>query len=185
MRDRKTTVLVVLAAAWLGLIAYRIATHEPPRTVPLTYAKGATASPTTARMADARLRVRVDLLNPPRASVEAPRNLFAPITVYLPPPPPPPPAPPPPVPPPPPPPPTPEELAAQRARAELAQYRYLVYLRRGGRDVAFIARGTDLFQIGRGEALVGGIVLKDVTPSYVILIEPQTQIELTVALSGS
>ena len=170
MRDRKTTVLVALAAAWLGLIAYRIATHEPPRTAPLTYVKGATASPATARTADARLRVRVELLNPPRASVEAPRNIFAPIEVYL---------------PPPPPPPTPEELAAQRARAELAQYRYLVYLRRGGRDVAFIARGTDLFQIGRGEALVGGIVLKDVTPSYIILIEPQTQIELTVALSGS
>jgi hypothetical protein len=51
--------------------------------------------------------------------------------------------------------------------------------------VAFIARGTDLFQIGRGEALVGGIVLKDITPSYIVLIEPQTQIELTVALSGS
>jgi len=185
VRDRKTTMLVVLAAAWLGLIAYRFATHEPPRTAPLTYVKGATALPATARTADARLRVRVDLLNPPRAAVGAPRNIFAPIEVYLPPPPPSPPLPPPPVPPPPPPPPTPEELAAQRARAELAQYRYLVYLRRGGRDVAFIARGTDLFQIGRGEALVGGIVLKDVTPSYIVLIEPQTQIELTVALSGS
>jgi hypothetical protein len=183
VRDRKTTVLVVLAAAWLGLVAYRIATHEPPRTAPLTFVKGTTASPATARTADARLRVRVDLLNPPRAAVGTPRNLFAPIEVYRPPPPPPLPPPPPVL--PPPPPPTPEELAAQRARAELAQYRYLVYLRRGGRDVAFIARGSDLFQIGRGELLVGGIVLKDVTPAYIVLVEPQTQIELTVALSGS
>jgi hypothetical protein len=67
----------------------------------------------------------------------------------------------------------------------LGQYKYLVYLSRGGRDQAFVSRGGETFTVSRGEPLVGGVVLKDVTPAYIILLHPETRIELTVALSGS
>jgi len=76
-------------------------------------------------------------------------------------------------------------LAAQRARGELAQYKYLVFLSRGGRDQAFVSRGTETFTAGRGDPLVGGVVLKDLTPAYIVLQHTDTQLELTVALSGS
>jgi hypothetical protein len=61
----------------------------------------------------------------------------------------------------------------------------LVYLSRGGRDQAFVSRGNETFTVGRGDPLVGGVVLKDLTPSYIVLQHTETQIELTVALSGS
>lgn len=186
--DNKAKLLLGLLAIWGVLIVYRVATYEPQRTAPLKYTKGATGSPEAARRQDPQLRLKTDLLDAPRESVKDPRNIFAPIYVYVPPPPSPPapPAPPPSPPPPPPPPlPTEAELAAQRARAELAQYKYLVYLSRGGREQAFVSRGTETFTAGRGDPLVGGVVVKDVTPSYVVLIHPETQIELTVALSGS
>lgn len=183
--DRKAKWLLGLVALWVALLGYRVVTHEPPRTAPLKYAKGATASPVVGRDHDPLLHLKVELLDTPGASVESPRNVFAPIYVYVPPPPPPPPPPPVPPPPPPPPPPSEEELAAQRARAELAQYKYLVYLSRGGRDQAFVSRGGETFTVGRGEAVSGGVVLKDMTPAYIILLHPQTKIELTVALSGS
>ncbi|MFZ5876397.1 MAG: hypothetical protein ACOYXU_08315 [Nitrospirota bacterium] len=183
--DRKAKWLFGLVALWLALLAYRFVTHEPPRTAPLKYTRGATASPAVGRDQDPQLHLKVELLDKAGETVESPRNVFAPIYVYVPPPPPPPPPPAPPPPPPPPPPPSEEELAAQRARAELAQYKYLVYLSRGGRDQAFVSRGGETFTIGRGDPLAGGVVLKDITPAYIILLHPQTRIELTVALSGS
>lgn len=184
--DNKAKLFFGLIALWAALIAYRVATHEPPRTAPLKYTEGATASPTGARGQDPQLHVKVELLEAPRDTVDAPRNIFAPVVVYVPPPPPSPlPPPPPSPPPPPPPPPTEAELAAQRARAELAQYKYLVFLSRGGRDQAFVSRGTETFTVGRGDPLVGGVILKDLTPSYIVLHHTDTQLELTVALSGS
>jgi hypothetical protein len=183
--DPKAKWLLGLVALWLALVGYRIATHEPPRTAPLKYTKGVTASPALGRDHDPQLHLKVELLDKPSETVGSPRNVFAPIYVYVPPPPPPPPPPAPPPSPPPPPPPSEEELAAQRSRAELAQYKYLVYLSRGGRDQAFVSRGGETFTVGRGDALAGGVVLKDMTPSYIILFHPQTRIELTVALSGS
>jgi hypothetical protein len=185
VKDRKVALLALLVAGWLALLGYRVLTHEPPKTAPLIYARGATASPAAAKVSDPALRVKVELLDSPRAAVDSPRNIFAPVQVYLPPPPPPPPAPTPAPPPPPPPPPTPEELAAQAARTELGQYKYLGYVEGGGRGRAFLSRGKDLFTVARGESLVGGILLKDLTPSYVVLVDPPTQIELTVPLSGN
>jgi hypothetical protein len=183
--DRKVKWLVGLAALWVVLIGYRVATHEPQRTAPLKYTKGATASPVQGRSRDPQMHLKVELLDKPEETIASPRNVFAPIYVYVPPPPRPPPPPAPPPPPPLPPPPSEEELAAQRARAELGQYKYLVYLSRGGRDQAFVSRGGETFTVSRGEPLVGGVVLKDVTPAYIILLHPETRIELTVALSGS
>ncbi len=174
-----------LLVLWAVLLAYRVTTHEPPKTAPLKFTKGATAVPGAARSQDPQLHVKVELLDAPRDAVDSPRNIFAPVHVYVPPPPPPP-APPAPAPPPPPPPPPSEaELAAQRARGELAQYKYLVYLSRGGRDQAFISRGTETLTAGRGDPLLGGVVLKDLTPSYIVLQHAETHLELTVALSGS
>jgi hypothetical protein len=183
--DNKVRLFIGLIALWAALIVYRVATHEPPRTAPLKYTKGATASPTAVRGQDPQLHVKVELLDAPRDTVDAPRNIFAPVVVYVPPPPPPPAPPAPPPPPPPPPPPTEAELAAQRARGELAQYKYRVFLSRGGRDQAFVSRGTETFTVGRGDALVGGVVLKDLNPAFIVLQHIDTQLELTVALSGS
>jgi hypothetical protein len=186
--DRKVQVFLGLLVLWAVLLGYRIMTHEPPRTAPLKYTKGATASPLVGRKQDPQLHLKLESLKEAEEAeetVKSPRNVFAPIYVYVPPPPPPPRPPTPAPPPPPPPPPSEEELAAQRARAELAQYKYLVYLSRGGRDQAFVSRGGETFTVGRGDSLAGGVVLKDITPAFIILLHPQTRIELTVALSGS
>jgi hypothetical protein len=183
--DNKAKLFFALIALWAALIVYRVATHEPPPTAPLKYTKGATASPAATRGEDPQLHVKVELLDAPRDNVDAPRNIFAPVFVYVPPPPPPPAPLPPPTPPPPPPPPSEAELAAQRARGDLAQYKYLVFLSRGGRDQAFVSRGTQTFTVGRGDPLVGGVVLKDLTPAYIVLQHTETHLELTVALSGS
>ena len=185
----KPQLLTVLVVLWLAILGYRLVTHEPQKTAPLTYTKGSTASVAVAKVGDPKLRVRLDLLNSSgQSSVGTPRNIFAPVQVYHPPPP----LPPPPSksalpePPPLPPPPSPEELAAQSARTELAQYKYLGYINRGGKDFVFLARGNELFDaVGRGGTLAGGIVIKEITPSSVILLEPQTRIEATVALSGT
>ncbi len=128
--------------------------------------------------------VRLDLLEPgDGVALKNPKNIFAPLRSHLPPPPPP---PKPPEPPPPPPPPTPEELAIERARRELGQFRYLGYMNKGpGMDQAFLARGEELFIVNQGDTVSGSILLKEVTSGYVTLQEIHTLIEMTLTISGT
>src|SRR5207245_1980623 len=81
-----------------------------------------------------------------------------------------------------PPPPTPEELAAQAARQELAQFRYLGYLSRDGRQQAFLSKGKDLYIVRSDETIEQRVLVKTVTPTGVTLQEPRSQVERTVPL---
>jgi hypothetical protein len=87
-----------------------------------------------------------------------------------------------PVAPPVPPGPTPEELARQAGRQELAQYRYLGYLIRGGRDEAFLSKGKDLHIVKAGETIDQHVLVKAIAPTGVTLQETASQVEHTVAL---
>jgi hypothetical protein len=67
----------------------------------------------------------------------------------------------------------------------LSQYRYIGYLNKGnGNDQAFLAREGNLFIVGKGQTVSGTIYLKEVTSSFVILQEKNTQLEITLAISG-
>src|SRR5207245_10971128 len=72
---------------------------------------------------------------------------------------------------------TPEELALQAGRQELAQFRYLGYLSRGGRDEAFLARGNTLHIAKTGETIDQRILVEAISPSGVMLQETYTEIE--------
>ncbi len=182
--DRKKQLLGVLLVAWALLIVYRVATQEEPKRVPLKYVKGQTVSrDQVVPRTPSGMAVQLDRLKD-RATVplKHSKNIFASLQTFIAPPPPPPPSPPPP---PPPPPPTPEELAREQARQELSHFRYLGYLNKGpGQDQAFLARERELFIVGKGEIVSGSIYLKEVTSSYVILQEKNSQLEITLTISG-
>jgi hypothetical protein len=73
----------------------------------------------------------------------------------------------------------------EQARRELSQFRYMGYLNKGpGRDQAFLAREGNLYIVGKGQTVFGTIFLKEVTSSYVILQEKNTQLEITLTISG-
>src|SRR5204863_10164882 len=79
-----------------------------------------------------------------------------------------------------PPPPSPEELAAQAARQELAQFRYLGYLSRDGREEAFLSKGKELYIVRSEETIEERVRVKTVTPTGVTLQEIRSQVVRTV-----
>ena len=85
--------------------------------------------------------------------------------------------------PPPPPPPSPEELAKQAARQELAQFRYLGYLIRSGREEAFLSKGKDLHIVTRGETIDSRVLVKAITPNGVTLEEIPSHVEQVITLT--
>lgn len=182
--DRKKQLLGVLLVVWALLVVYRVATQEEPKRAPLKYVKGQTVSRSeVAPRAPSGMTVQLDRLKDrPGITLGNPKNIFASLQTWIAPP------PPPPAPPPlpsPPPPPTPEELAREQARRDLSQFRYLGYLNKGlGQDQAFLARERELFIVGKGQIVFGSIYLKEVTSSFVILQEKNTQLEITLTISG-
>src|SRR3989304_3675835 len=108
--DRKKQLLIILMVVWAFLIVYRTGTREEPKRVPPKYVKGQIISKTQVlSRSQSGFTVRLDLLEDrSKIALNNPRNVFAPLQIYLPAPP----APPQPAePPPPPPPPTPEQPA--------------------------------------------------------------------------
>ena len=79
-------------------------------------------------------------------------------------------------------PPSPEELAAEAARQELAQFRYLGYLSRDGGQQAFLSKGKELYIVRSDEMIEQRVRVKTVTPTSVTLQEPRSQVERTVPL---
>ena len=193
MSTRKQWLLLgLLGGLWAGLMLWTVAVTPEPEHVPLKYVTGQKASREAGRgQSEAGLKVHVDLLEAGqrqagRAFV-SPKNIFAalpsdeltkkvtaarqkhaaasPAA-------------------PPPPGPTPEELAAQAAQAELAQFRYLGYLSRQGRNEAFLSKGKELHIVRPGETIEQRVLVKTITPTTVVLQEPHTQVEKTVSLTG-
>jgi hypothetical protein len=186
----KWMLLILFIAVWVGLAARLVMDGGESRQVPLKHVKGQTASRQSGRGASLDgLKVNIDLLTANRQQADktfaTPRNIFAPLRGEEPisqvaqg-------GPPVPISPaiPPPPAPTPEEVARQAGMQELAQYRYLGYLIRGGRDQAFLSKGNDLHIVKPGETIDQRILIKAITPAGVTLQETGSQVEQTVTLT--
>jgi hypothetical protein len=185
--------LFLLVGIWAGVTIWVIAAAPEPQRVPLAYVTGKADPAKAGRpQAGAGLKVNLDLLAAARRRAEeafvAPKNIFAPLstekiaaTHAKRPTPGPPPAPvvaAPAV----PPPPSPEELAAQAARQELAQFRYLGYLSRDGNEQAFLSKGKELYIVRSDEMIEQRVRVKAVTPTGVTLQEPRSQVERMVPL---
>jgi hypothetical protein len=191
--------LVLLLGVWAGVAIWVIKAVPEPQRVPLKYVTGRASRTEASRsQAGAGLQVNLALLEAARRRANqafvAPKNIFAPLptekekmasthTKRKAPTNAPPPAPAPAVAAPAvPPPPSPEELAAEAARQELAQFRYLGYLSRDGREEAFLSKGTDLYIVKSEETIEQRVRVKTVTPTSVTLQEPRSQVERTVSL---
>jgi hypothetical protein len=64
----------------------------------------------------------------------------------------------------------------------LAQFRYLGYLSRDGRQQAFLSKGKELYIVWSDETIEQRIRVKTVTPAGVTLQETRSQVERTVPL---
>ncbi len=185
--------LFLLLGVWAGVAIWVIAAAPEPQRVPLAYVTGKADRTKASRpQSGTGLKVNLDLLTAARRRAEeafvAPKNIFAPLptekvvpTRAKRPAPTPPPAPAvaaPAV----PPPPSPEELAAQAARQELAQFRYLGYLSRDGNEQAFLSKGKELYIVRNDEMIEQRVRVKSVTPTGVTLQEPRSQVERMVPL---
>jgi len=185
--------LCILLGIWAGVAIWVVADAPEPKRVPLTYVTGRASRTDASRFqAGAGLKVNLDLLAAARRRADrafiAPKNIFAPLpTEKM--------APtnakrpasvPRPAPaaaaPAVPPPPSPEELAAQAARQELSQFRYLGYLSRDGKEEAFLSKGKELYIVRSDETIEQRVRVKTVTPTGVTLQETRSQVERTVPL---
>jgi hypothetical protein len=178
--------LAGLLIIWGG-IAFWVMTQSPqPQRVPLTFVSGQKATRDAVRgksgsgKTGSDLKIQLDLLAVNRQRAEksfgSPKNIFAPVfpgqmaftamtdnsspVPQL----------------------SPEELAVQAGRQELAQFRYLGYLIRGGRDEAFLAKGNILHIAKAGDTIDQRVLVKTVTPAGVTLQETGTHVEQTVAM---
>ena len=182
------SILIILLSVLALIIIYRVVTHAKPKTAPLKYVKGkAIIKPEeiTARDADKKdgTGLRLDLLNKKLGdSIQIARNIFAPL--YTPPPPPKKPALPPPLQKPEVKVPTPEEIAAEKAKAELLKFKYLGFMNKGGVNEVFLSKDNELISTKKGEVVKGRYLIKDINPNAVIIQDKETQIEQVVNLSG-
>jgi len=65
--------------------------------------------------------------------------------------------------------PSPSDLAAQRARQQLNQFRFLGYLTKGGESQAFLTNGQAIYIVKQGEMLEGQIQVNKIEPETIIL----------------
>lgn len=184
----------MLGAIWAGVALWVVVSEPEPQRVPLTYVTGQAVRAEMGRThAGAGLNVHLDRLAAARRQAEealvSPKNIFAPLrsdepkVVFAKP------LPKAPEPTPPPaapaatPPPSPEELAAQAARQELAQFRYLGYLNRPDKEEAFLSKGKALHIVKSGDTIDQRVLVKAISSTGVTLEEPTSHVERTVLLA--
>jgi hypothetical protein len=192
--DQKKKLLIGLLVLWGAILFYRVVFSEGPRRAPMKYVKGAVQTATKEGGGSSSLKIQTELLSqqPPPLPAEV-KNIFAPIPSPKPPAPPPvtrrpPPPPLPPAPTLPPPPvvtgPTPEELALARARAELAEIRYLGFLDRGnGKQEGFFSRRQETVIGEKGGVLFSRFIIRELSSAAVVLADKETHAEVTLQLS--
>lgn len=178
--------LAGLLMVW-GAAAFWIISQSPqPQRAPLTFVSGQKATRDAVRgksgtgKTGSDLKIQLDLLAASLQRTEksfgSPKNIFAPVfpgqmgfsalsdnsppVPQL----------------------SPEELAVQAGQQELAQFRYLGYLIRGGRDEAFLAKGNILHIAKAGDTIDQRVLVKAVSPAGVTLQETATRVEQTVAM---
>jgi hypothetical protein len=176
------TALLILLGIWAGAALWVFTQSPEPQRAPLTYVSGQKAKREVSRgKSGSGLKIQLALLAANRQRTEkalgSPKNIFAPVfpgqgnfdvagaitnpvPIIQ---------------------PTPEELAMQAGRQELAQFRYLGYLSRGGRDEAFLAKGNALHIAKAGETIEQRILVKAISPSGVMLQETSTKAEQLVS----
>ena len=176
------TALLILLGIWAGAALWVFTQSSEPQRVPLTYVSGQKAKREASRgKSESGLKIQLALLAANRQRTEkalgSPKNIFAPVfpgqgnfdvagaitnpvPIIQ---------------------PTPEELALQAGRQELAQFRYLGYLSRGGRDEAFLAKGNALHIAKAGETIEQRILVKAISPSGVMLQETSSKAEQLVS----
>jgi hypothetical protein len=90
-------------------------------------------------------------------------------------------------PPPPPPGPSAAELAGQRARQQLNQFRFLGYLTKGGESQAFLTNGQAIYIVKQGEMLEGRVQVNKIEPETVVLstqvLETGNHVQATIPLT--
>ena len=83
--------------------------------------------------------------------------------------------------------PTAEELAGQRARQQLNQFKFLGYLTKGGESQAFLTNGQAIYIVKQGEILEGRVQVNKIEPDTVILStqvrETGNHIQATIPLT--
>jgi hypothetical protein len=184
---QKTILAALLGLIWTGLVLWQWGTSEEPARAPLTNVSGLPASGQGIREKTQGIRVNLGLLAAARtqreATFTAPRNIFAvprsdgtlpvggeaipavPAAAV-----------------------SDQTLAEQAAAVELAQYRYLGYLRMSeGRnrkkDVAVLSKNEEVMVVKVGDRVEDHLVLKAITPESVTIRDTGARIEQTLPLS--
>ena len=189
--QQKGLVLIGLFVAWGGLTAYQMSDFSESSSSDLssTLQQANSTLPTVKALS-------LDQSFPnarQMATFSQPRNIFAPIGLrkvvakqknsIIPPPSQPTMAPPSLV----PPGPSPSDLAAQRARQQLNQFRFLGYLTKGGERQAFLTNGQAIYIVKQGEMVEGQIQVNKIEPETIILStqiwETGNQIQATIPLT--
>ena len=84
-------------------------------------------------------------------------------------------------------PPSPEDLAAQRARQQLNQFRFLGYLTKGGESQAFLTNGQAIYIVRQGEMVEGQVQVNKIEPETIVLStqiwETGGQVQATIPLT--
>lgn len=83
--------------------------------------------------------------------------------------------------------PSPSDLAAQRAREQLNQFRFLGYLTKGGESQAFLTNGQAIYIVKQGEMLEGQVQVHKIEPETIVLStqiwETGNQVQATIPLT--
>lgn len=183
----KIALASVLGVIWAAVALWQWGAVQEPARVPLTNVTGPAALIQQGPAKAGVLRVNLELLNAPgtprESAFTAPRNIFAvprpdgtlpvgseviaPVPA--------------------------EPVSEQEARhqavvAQLAQYRYLGYLRLGearkrAKDVAVLSKDEEVVAVKVGERIEDHLVLKAITPESVTIQDTGAQVEHTVPLS--
>ena len=177
-KRKKLIALAALGLAWGGLLLWQFNKWEEPVRVPLTNVSGLAAGVGQPHNGEA-LHVQLNLLAAARNQREmvfaAPRNIFAlpsiaagnqtpqaPVSDLA--------------------------VRQQAVTAELAQFRYLGFVRTGEewqkkKDLAVLTKNDDLHVVKKGETVENHVVVKMITQESVTLQDRDSRVEYTVLLS--
>ncbi|MGP0592142.1 hypothetical protein ACTRXD_06315 [Nitrospira sp. T9] len=79
------------------------------------------------------------------------------------------------------------DLAGQRAREQLNQFRFLGYLTKGGESQAFLTNGEAIYIVKQGEMLEGRVQVNRIEPETVVLstqvLETGSHVQATIPLT--
>ncbi len=193
--QRKWLVLGGLISAWGMVTLFQMWDSAPTDLIPYSDTSGSPLPP----LKD--LELDPEFTNPRQtATFSLPRNIFAPLgmaqvarqetnrattsrlskTALSP-------SPPPPSPQPPPSGPSFADLAGQRAREQLNQFRFLGYLTKGGESQAFLTNGQAIYIVKQGEMLEGRVQVHKIEPETVVLstqvLETGSHVQATIPLT--